>query len=96
MKFYASLTGPLLGCYLELPPETADHDMARKMMNTSSLRGLWCAIYSEAEVESSIGRFGGLKLPHKQLDYDYDAVHRERLPVSVRKIVDAIDGGSGR
>lgn len=72
---YASLVGPLLGLYYPLPDGTELQQ--RLMLNTSRLRGLWCAVYDEGEVDRMLLTHGGEKLPEsmaKQLDYDHHKV----------------------
>lgn len=73
MKHYASLIGPLLGCYYELPTE--DPLKNRIAMQTSRLKNLWHHIYTEDEVNHQIEMFGGIKLPKLPLDYDSTTVN---------------------
>lgn len=73
--WYASLTGPLLGLYY--PIEADSKDQARVMINTSKLKGLWCSIYRDDELDEQLAQFGGIKLPMgftRKLDYDSYAV----------------------
>jgi hypothetical protein len=79
-KFYASLTGPLLGLYYPLPDELETREQRGIAMNTSKLKSLWCSIYPEGEVDIQLLQFGGSKLPDEcagRLDYDYYAVFAE-------------------
>ncbi len=48
---YVSLTGPLLGCYLEV--ET-DETRLRVALNSGKMKHLWCGIYQRADVEDSM------------------------------------------
>lgn len=85
MKYYASLTGPLLGVYFPLPIDGAkDMREARivggTILNTSKLKPLWCAVYDSDEVDKQIEEFGmdSLKLPDSyagRIDYDWHAVY---------------------
>lgn len=72
---YASLVGPLLGVYYPLPFQ--DESTNRIALNTSRIRGLWCAVYSLAEVEEQIVQWGGIMLGDeyaRRLDYDSHVV----------------------
>lgn len=74
---YASLVGPLLGLYYPLPPNCETDEQRRLALATSKLKHLWCAIYTEAEVDDQVKHFGVAKLPDsfsRKLDYDYDQV----------------------
>lgn len=57
---YASLTGPLIGLYFPLPYE--DEEENRVLLSESKLSKLWCAIYTEAQVNEMIKDHGGMKL----------------------------------
>lgn len=75
-RYYASLTGPLLGLYFPLPKGLNALQM-RRALNTSKLKSLWCLIYSANEVQEQISKWGGIVLPDEhanRLDYDYDTV----------------------
>ena len=76
MHFYAALTGPLRGYYLELPLEIDSTVKGRAAMRTSALKDLWCDIYSAAEVDELIDTHGGARIPILQgvLEYDYHSV----------------------
>ena len=59
MRFYASLVGPMMGAYYPLPPiekmidEFGVHhynNLYGALLNHSRLKSLWCAIYTEDEV----------------------------------------------
>jgi len=47
-KLYASLTGPLLGVFYPLP--TDDEILARRMLNSSKLKNLWCSVYTVQQI----------------------------------------------
>lgn len=73
MKTYVSLIGPFLGAYFPLPDELESEAEQRMAVHTSRLQPIWCSIYTEAEVDYQIKRFGGHKLPDEfasKLDYD--------------------------
>jgi hypothetical protein len=75
---YASLTGPLLGLYYPLP--TDDKEVARVMLSTSSLKQLWCSIYTETEAQHCVAKYSGMLLPEeyaKRLDYHVLPVHAD-------------------
>lgn len=78
MRFYASLTGPLRGYYLELPAEINSTVKGRAAMLSSQFgRELWCEVYTEEVVDAMIDDYGGAKLPilpGGMLNYDYHAV----------------------
>jgi len=66
--FYASLVGPFLGLYCEIPHAQSEMD-ARYMCNQDRrMQPLWCAIYSLEEVHKQIAKWGGQIIPIKQLD----------------------------
>lgn len=58
---YASLVGPLVGLYYPVP--TDDENIARRMMNSSKLRSLWCSIYTKEQVDACIAKYEGSILP---------------------------------
>ncbi len=75
-KLYASLTGPLLGLYLPLP--FSSEALNRVALNSSSMKRLWCSVYSEDQTTRCISEYGGTKLPDsfaRKLDYDSGVVH---------------------
>lgn len=77
-RFYASLIGPLLGCYYPMPPDF-NKAQCRAAMNSSRLKPLWMSIYPRNEVVEAIQKFGGLMLPDEfaaRLDYDSEVVER--------------------
>ena len=62
MKMYASLTGPLLGVYFPLPE--GDESEQRELLNSSKLKNIWCAIYTEDHVDDLARNHPGIiKLP---------------------------------
>jgi hypothetical protein len=62
VKMYASLTGPLVGIYFPLPE--GDEADQRLLLNNSKLKSLWCAIYTEAQVDDLARDHAGIiKLP---------------------------------
>lgn len=62
---YASLTGPLIGVYVPLPSDSESEN--RVMLNDSKLAKLWCAVYTEDEVDHQIKEYGGVKLPRSHV-----------------------------
>jgi len=66
--FYASLVGPFLNLYCEIPGAESEQD-ARHMCNQDRrMQPLWCSIYTLDQVQEAIARFGGQIIPIKQLD----------------------------
>lgn len=66
--FYASLVGPFLGLYCEIPGAQSDTD-ARYMCNQDRrMQPVWCAIYTLEQVEDLIVQHGGQIIPIRQLD----------------------------
>lgn len=76
MILYASLTGPLLGIYYCV--ECTDEIEARVMLNTSSLKKLWCSMYTYEETRVNINKYGGMMFHGNVLDYDSTEVSRLR------------------
>jgi hypothetical protein len=79
-NLYASLTGPLLGLYFPMPADIVGENQFRAALASSKLAKLWCSIYTEEQVDESIAKWGGWKLPEKlasALDYDTFAVATE-------------------
>lgn len=79
IRYYASLTGPLLGLYLPLPirPDVEKQDacdLGALLLNNSKMARLWCSIYEQGYAAELVGRFGGLLLPNE---------HAARLLVDV-------------
>lgn len=77
MKFYASLTGPLLGLYFPLPDDLQTRQQRGVALNSSKLAANWCSVYTKKEVAEQIAQFGGMKLPDeyaRRLDYDHHQV----------------------
>jgi len=78
MKFYASLVGPLLGVYCPLPAELDNMVLRRVALNSSRLKHLWCAVYTEEEVKRFVSQHDGVVLPDRyarMLDYDAHEVN---------------------
>jgi hypothetical protein len=76
-RYYASLVGPLVGLYYPMPSELS-YEQCHHAMNTSKLAKLWCAIYTEEQVDGFLVKYGGQKLNSVRastLDYDWDTVH---------------------
>jgi hypothetical protein len=76
-KYYASLTGPLLGVYYPMPAELNDETECRLALNSSKLKGLWCSVYEYQEVKKQGLKYGGLILDDsfaRKLDYDTHVV----------------------
>lgn len=90
-KYYASLTGPLLGLYFPLPDQLATREQRWLAMNSSKLAKLWCSVYDEQEVDRQIKQFGGEKLSDRlsrSLDYDHHTVF------GAGGLVATLDGGA--
>lgn len=77
MIYYASLVKGLHGLYY---PIAADSEAeARLKINNSSLKNLWCSVYTNIETERLVTEYGGVILPDaylKKLDYDTFAVEQ--------------------
>lgn len=80
-RLWASLVGPLFGLYYPCPDALEDEGQFRVALNHSRLAKLWCAVYSEEEVDALLAAYGGVKLPVKMsvhLDYDSYRVEQYR------------------
>lgn len=76
-RLYASLVGPLLGLYYPIPASLPDDESCRVALASSRLAKLWCAIYTEEQVDECVRKFGGHKLDPRYagfLEYDTFAV----------------------
>lgn len=70
-RYYASLIGPLMGLYFQLPLGLTEAQ-CRMALNSSKLARLWCSIYKESEIDEQIAKRGGYKVNNAQLlEYDY-------------------------
>lgn len=82
---FASLTGPLLGVYYPLP--FADENSARRALNSSGLKRLWCSVYTREQVAEQLDTYGGVQLPDtfaRKLDYDSWEVEHHESPAHSR------------
>lgn len=96
MKYYASLTGPLLGLYYPIPDELDNRLLQGAAMNSSKLKSLWHSIYPSEEVDRQIQEYGGMKLPDQfaqRLDYDlYKMAQLTKGAVGTRPLPGPPDG----
>ena len=67
-RYFVSLTGPLLGLYLDVDAPSEDH--LRLAMHHSKLKELWCAIYNPEAFES-YGAFTLHKVRFDRLPFDH-------------------------
>ncbi len=66
--FYASLVGPFLGYYCEIPNAQSSMD-ARYMCNQDRhMQRLWCSIYTLKHVHEMIDTYGGQIIEIHELD----------------------------
>ena len=66
--FYASLVGPFLGYYCEVPGAHDEED-ARYMLNQDRrMKSLWMSIYSLERVNEGIKKYGGQIIKIRELD----------------------------
>jgi len=79
-RIYASLVGPFLNFYAELP-EAQNLAEGRLMCATDRrLEQLWCSVYVEEKVDEMIQRWGGqkIKLYASGMEYDVDELRAMR------------------
>ena len=82
-KYYVSLVGVLLGCFLEVETrDDEDDENVRIAMNCSKLQSLWCSVYPEGYIDCYIRDFGYSPkaiIPCKLSDLPIDWYQYERL-----------------
>ena len=65
--WYASLTGPFLGYYVEIIGATSEDEARLWCSENLQLKTNWCSVYTFAQVSESIGQFGGAILRIREL-----------------------------
>lgn len=65
--WYASLTGPFLGYYVEIIGAQDENEARMMCANNLQMKKNWCSIYTFTQVSEQIGRFGGAILRIRRL-----------------------------
>lgn len=65
--FYASLTGPFLGYYVEIKGATSEGEARLWCSENLQLKKNWCGVYTFAQVSEDIGQYGGAILRIREL-----------------------------
>jgi len=66
-SWYASLTGPFLGYYVEIIGATSEMEAREWCASNLQMKLNWCSIYTFDRVSESIGQFGGAILRIREL-----------------------------